>query len=95
MSGCFYAFEDEDEARAVLPGLFVAKLSGDGFDLTGAILRATNGVWLERPVYEQGEDGPVETTPGTLSAPYVLLTEAEHEGAAVYRIDPPGEQGLA
>lgn len=93
MSGFFYAFEDEDEARAVLPGLFLPH--GDGFDLTGALVRSECGVWLERPEVDYTGDGPVVTSPGTLSAPYVLLCEAEHEAAAIYRIDPPGEQGLA
>ena len=92
MTGYFYAFEDAATCGQELPDVW------NGDELTaGAFLRSERGVWLTQPVMSDPDPETGEqtiATPGTRSAPFVVLLPVEYPDAAAYRITPEGEQGF-
>lgn len=94
MSGYFYAYASEAKARQSNPSLFVER--GGDWQLEGATLRSTSGVWLEQPVEDNSDpENPVLVSPGVRSKPYVFITAELLDGRDAARITPAGEQGFA
>jgi hypothetical protein len=96
MSGYFYAFEDAATCGQEMPEVWTVDGDGEPVLIGGAVIRSTRGVWLSLPVMsEPDENGDCTlTTPGTRSAPFVVLSPVEYPDAADFLITPEGEQGF-
>ena len=98
MSGYIYAFEDAATCGQELPEVWTVDDDGEPVLTAGVVLRSERGVWLTQPVMSDPDPDTGEQTvetPGTRSAPFVILSPVEYPDAAAYRITPEGEQGFA
>lgn len=97
-NGYFFAYASAAGARQSRPTWFEQDENGDWQLKSPRVLRSTSGVWLTMPAgYYSGvgiDQTFVETSPGVMSAPYVVLSP-ENDGPAGKLITPQGEGGFA